>query len=101
MTSDSRLPYVWLIVHVAAIAAATTFLAVVIHEPVVDANIGAGFAMLALAALGMPWSLLVFSGVIPEGRDFAETSLFIAFALANVLIHGLLALWLTKRRHSN
>lgn len=67
MTSDSRLPYVWLIVHVAAIAAATTFLAVVIHEPVVDANIGAGFAMLALAALGMPWSLLVFSGVIPEG----------------------------------
>ncbi len=101
LTRDSRLAVVMLISHVAVVAVFTAVLAVTLRGLVIGANIGAGLVMLAIAVLGMPWSLLVLNGVISEERDFAETSLFITFALANVLIHGLLALWLTRSRRSN
>ena len=98
---DSRLAHVLLIFHVAVVTTFTAFLAVALRGPVIGANIGAGLAMLTLALLGLPWSLLVLLRVLPEERDFAETSLYITFALVNVLIHGLLTLWLIRRRRPN
>ena len=94
-----RLALGMLLVHVLVVTLLTAFLTLTLFVgEVADANIGGGAAMLALAGLGMPWSLLYFFGVIPEERDFGETSLFIIFALCNVLIHGLLTLWLDRRR---
>jgi len=97
MAKTGRLPQGIILVHVLVVTLATMWLTLTLFAGH-GANIGAGVAVLAPAGLGMPWSLLYFSGAIPEERDFGEASLFITFALCNVLIHGLLTLWLSRRR---
>lgn len=60
-----------------------------------DANIGAGIVFLPLAGLGLPWSLVVFTGAIETSRDYGwdwlEFAVVVACASVNVAIHLLLS----------
>ena len=53
-------------------------------------------ALLGLAGLGLPWSLLVLLGVVDVQRQSSETAFLITFALSNVVLHAILALFLTR-----
>lgn len=78
--------------HVFLVTAVTAGYAVteVRNEPA-NANIGGGLMLWGgLGALGLPWSVLFFR-VVDNERDNTVTALMVTFALANLLIHGLLA----------
>ena len=92
-----RWPVVTLAVHAAVLTAVTAYLALALQTATVaDANIGAGMALLGLAGLGLPWSLLVLLGVVDVQRQSSETAFLITFALSNVVLHAILALFLTR-----
>jgi len=86
-----------LVVHICVLTGVCLLLTGMLWGPQPDANIGAGLVQLLLAGLGMPWSLLTFSGVLPEQRDYVETLELLSFALVNLLLHGALALVSTRR----
>lgn len=89
--------FISLLLHLALVTGACALLAGMLWGPQPDANIGAGLVWLfALGGLALPWSLLSLTGVLPEQRDSVEMILFIAFALFNVLLHGIAALWWTR-----
>lgn len=86
-----------LLIHISLVAIACLLLAVTMWGPQPGANIGAAMVWLfGLGGLALPWSLLTFGGLLPEQRDAVEMILFIAFALLNVLLHGVAALWWTR-----
>ena len=94
-----RWPVVTLAIHAAVLTAVTAYLALALQTATVaDANIGAGMALLGLAGLGLPWSLLALFGVVDVQRQSFETALLITFALGNVVLHAILALFMTRRR---
>lgn len=90
-----------LLIHLSLITGACFVLTLMLWGPQPDANIGAGMLQFTvLAGLALPWSLLWFSGVLPEQRDSVETLVFISFALFNVILHGVMALLMTRGRGS-
>ena len=80
------------------VTAVTVGYALTLVEPEIDANIGAAFLLYGgLGGLGLPWSLLFFRGVFDNQRENFQIMLIVSCALTNLLIHALLALYLTRR----
>lgn len=74
--------------HVVVVAALSVLLVVLAVQPVEDANIGAGIALLALLPFGVPWSLVALLPVsVPSVADV------VAGAWVNVGLHA----WLRRR----
>ena len=92
-----RWPVVTLTIHAAVVTAVTAYLAQSLHGSVIGANIGAGMALMGLAVVGLPWSLLALFGVVDVQRQSFETALLITFALVNLVLHGIFGLLLTRR----
>jgi hypothetical protein len=68
-------------------------------QPVIGANIGAGFAMMWTALWGLPWSIWPWMSLNQAiGNDSQELA-FIACALVNVALLGLMT-WRGRRRAS-
>jgi hypothetical protein len=61
----------------------------------IEANIGAGLAILWTAAWGLPWSLWPWFARLP-GTDTTEAS-YAAYALLNVLLVALFLRWRWRR----
>jgi len=81
-------------VHAWVLVAVGAYLTVILLQPeprAPDANIGAGFGMLAFAALGLPWSLLGLSGTLSFPRERDEIVLYVGCALLNLALHVTLA----------
>jgi hypothetical protein len=57
----------------------------------VGETIAVGAGMWAFLGLGLPWSLLLLYGPLPDRGDFADTAVYLTFALCNLLLHGLFA----------
>lgn len=97
-TRTNRLSLITLTCHAFLVTAVTAGYALTMVEPHRDANIGGGLLLYGgLGGLGLPWSVLVFRGVFDNHRDNFEAALIMTFAVANLLIHALLALYLTRR----
>ncbi len=97
-----RWPLITLVCHALVLAALVALYAVTLATaPRWTANIGGGLLLFGgVAALGLPWSLLVWLGVLRTNPQEYETVLLIAFALLNLSLHGLVALYLARRRPS-
>lgn len=97
--AGSRWPLITLTCHLFVVTAVTAgYTLITLFDKPFDANIGGGLLLFGgVGALGLPWSLLVFLGVVDPGSDHSMTALIITFALSNLLIHALLALYLTRR----
>jgi hypothetical protein len=69
-------------------------------QPVIGANIGAGFAMMWTALWGLPWSIWPWMSLDrPVGNDSEELAFF-ACALVNVALLCLVT-WRGRRRASD
>jgi hypothetical protein len=80
---------VLLLAHGALVVVLSVLLLVLAAQPTEDANIGAGIALLAVQALGLPWTLLLL--LAPAGWPTgALVGCAIAAASLNVVLHGLL-----------
>ncbi len=95
-----RWPLITLVCHVLVLAVLVALYAVTVATtPRWDASIGGGMLLFGgVGALGLPWSLLVIFGVLRTNPQEYETVQLIAFALLNLSLHGLVALYLARRR---
>jgi len=95
-----RWPLITLVCHALVLTALVAFYAVTLATTSgVDANIGGGLLLFfGVGGFGLPWSLLVLGGVLRTNGQEYETVLLIAFALLNLSLHGLVALYLARRR---
>jgi hypothetical protein len=64
-------------------------------QEVVDANIGAGLAMMWTALWGLPWSIWTWNN--PPGNNGTEEAIYTACALFNVVLVTLVMCWLRRR----
>jgi hypothetical protein len=85
--------------HATVVTALIAVLTYMLSQPAVGANIGAGIMLLVVGGLGLPWSLVyLLQGATAEYRDSVETLIIVTSALVNVVLHGFIALFLTRRR---
>lgn len=97
---SSRVALVALTVHVALVTACAASLALAFRD-VGTADGGADLALNGLAGLGMPWSLLVLLEAVPwRDGNAAQATALTMFALANLLLHGVLSSLLARDRPS-
>jgi hypothetical protein len=80
------------------VTAVCVLLTAVQWGPQPDANIGAGFVLMLLDGLGLPWSVLTLVGELSEQREYVRTVASVSFALINLTLHGIVALLFSFRR---
>lgn len=75
--------------HVAALVLVSGYIGLSLLQSTPDANIGLGLGLLALSAMGLPWTLPVFwhDGFTLDSALFAAVAT--GGALANLLLHAL------------
>lgn len=83
--------------HAVLVALVVAFaLAAAVNDPP-DANIGLGLALLALGALGAPWSLPVLLAESTSLDSVLYVTVAVAGALLNLVLHALARRWWSAR----
>lgn len=86
--------YTTVIIHAAVVLVIAGGLLWADLHPTVDANIGAGFLMLALMGAGLPWSFATHAWL--DGTQLLNDVVIIATALVNIVPHWALMRWATE-----